>query len=239
MTQTRAGRFSRWISNRPATGAQMKFFDPSDPALFVPRRFGSGFSLNTGAVAVKLGLVRPDDSLDDTAPYLDRRAVTILRWSPVVPLGIVAATAWRARADGLSAYPINWNWKTHPTRFAPAWIAFGIPCAIATIAAAQSLSAGRNNSGTSLPEPAAAGELTPDTTIDVATPAFCLGEAVTCAGIALATVSSARRPDEANPALVAAIAAGPVAATGAAVWAVRRALNSIAATLAHDRTSAF
>ena len=39
-------------------------FNPADERLLVPRVFGIGWTINMGAVAVKLGWLRPDD-LDD------------------------------------------------------------------------------------------------------------------------------------------------------------------------------
>jgi hypothetical protein len=39
----------------------LRLWDPLNPRVFVPRLFGFGWTLNFAAVAVKLGLVRPDD----------------------------------------------------------------------------------------------------------------------------------------------------------------------------------
>ncbi|MDY5839286.1 MAG: DUF5808 domain-containing protein [Corynebacterium camporealensis] len=37
----------------------LRSFEPENPKLFVPRRFGIGWDLNFGAVAAKLGIIRP------------------------------------------------------------------------------------------------------------------------------------------------------------------------------------
>ena len=43
----------------------LRGFEPENPHLLVPRAVGIGWDLNLGAVAVRLGLIRPDDSLPD------------------------------------------------------------------------------------------------------------------------------------------------------------------------------
>ena len=227
----------QWITGTTAETARLKFFDPADPALFVPRRFGAGIAVNTGAVAVKLGLLRPDDDLADTAPYLDRKSIDFLRFSPVVPLAVILAAGWRTRRDTANRYPIKWNWTTRPTKFAPAWIALGIPAVIATVCTASSLFPAQPEHHTGQPEPAPAATAHPRAGVDVSRYTIALGQSVMCAGIALAALKSARIPDKPNPGVLAAVAAGPVAATTATVWAVRRALNSIAATLAENHSS--
>ncbi len=52
--------FTRGIGQRIAGT-----FDPSNPALIIPRVFGLGWTINTGAVAVRLGLLNPDDVDDE------------------------------------------------------------------------------------------------------------------------------------------------------------------------------
>lgn len=50
--------------------ARLRVFDPESPRLFVPRSFGWGWELNLGAVAAKLGLIRPDDTVEDLEAYI-------------------------------------------------------------------------------------------------------------------------------------------------------------------------
>ncbi|WOP19478.1 DUF5808 domain-containing protein [Raineyella sp. LH-20] len=55
------------IPNSLASGVLQRMaatFDPADPHLVVPHVFGVGWALNMGAIAVRLGLLHPDD-LDD------------------------------------------------------------------------------------------------------------------------------------------------------------------------------
>ena len=44
-----------------AERAALRWWDPMNPNVLVPRVFGLGWDLNLGAVAVKLGLIKPDD----------------------------------------------------------------------------------------------------------------------------------------------------------------------------------
>lgn len=48
---------------RPPTGDRVasRWWDPTNPHVLVPRVWGAGWDINFGAVAVKVGLIRPDD----------------------------------------------------------------------------------------------------------------------------------------------------------------------------------
>ncbi|AFM08149.2 DUF5808 domain-containing protein [Corynebacterium pseudotuberculosis] len=72
---------------------QFKIFEPENPALFIPRTWGIGWDLNVGAVAVKLGLVRPDDSLPDLQEYVPSRTLKALKYMPFIGAGIVSLAA--------------------------------------------------------------------------------------------------------------------------------------------------
>lgn len=75
-----------------------RIWDPANPDLLVPRLFGIGWRLNLGAVAVRLGLLRPDDVDGDVLARIPDRD---LRRAQSVPLAIAGATvsgvalAWR------------------------------------------------------------------------------------------------------------------------------------------------
>lgn len=87
--------FTRGIGRRMAGT-----FNPTDERLLVPRVLGAGWTLNMGAVAVRLGLLRPDD-IDDEV--LDAAANDHLATSQLVasgPIALAAAAAillWRRR----------------------------------------------------------------------------------------------------------------------------------------------
>lgn len=69
------------------TRAASRWWNPLDQRVLVPRMFGVGWDVNFGAVAVKLGLVRPDDE-DEPFAAVPSRAVTA---SMLVPAGLLAA----------------------------------------------------------------------------------------------------------------------------------------------------
>ena len=50
--------------------AALDGFEPENPRLFIPRKYGLGWDVNLGAAGVRLGLIRPDDSLPDLANYV-------------------------------------------------------------------------------------------------------------------------------------------------------------------------
>ncbi|GAB2838255.1 hypothetical protein GCM10022221_42070 [Actinocorallia aurea] len=89
-------------------------WDPANPRLVVPRLFGLGWTLNLGAVAVRLGLIRPDDAGDDVLARIPRREVGLAQAVPAAIAGATAtalALAWRglpptvASGFGLSGRP--------------------------------------------------------------------------------------------------------------------------------------
>lgn len=65
-------------------------WDPTNPHVVVPRLLGLGWTLNLGALAVRLRLVRPDDA---TADVLDAVPAATLRAAQVAPLVVAGATA--------------------------------------------------------------------------------------------------------------------------------------------------
>ncbi|AWE41918.1 MULTISPECIES: hypothetical protein [unclassified Actinobaculum] len=86
--------------------ARARLWDPSSPRLFVKRVFGAGADLNMGAVAVKLGLLRPDDVDDEVLAAIPEYMRRIVRFFPsVLAAGTVAATL-TARRRG-KRLPLN------------------------------------------------------------------------------------------------------------------------------------
>lgn len=80
-------------------------WDPADPRVFVPRLFGIGWTLNLGAVAVRLRLLRPDDTGADVLGAIPPRA---LRRSAATPLVVAGATA----------AAVAFSWRTLPATVA-------------------------------------------------------------------------------------------------------------------------
>ena len=90
-------------------------FEPENPNLLVPRQFGIGWDLNFGALAVKAGWIRPDDSLPDLAEHTPDPVVKALRFAPVVGAALVVAAALNAaRYDRL---PRQWTFTGRPKRW--------------------------------------------------------------------------------------------------------------------------
>lgn len=87
-------------------------WNPESPRLVVPRLLGVGWTLNLGALAVRLRLIRPDDA---TSEVLDRIPEHSVRAAQLAPLLIAGATA------GTLAL----MWKKVPDRVASGFDAFG------------------------------------------------------------------------------------------------------------------
>lgn len=81
-------------------------WNPGNPKLFVPRLLGAGWTLNLGALAVRLRLIRPDDATSDVLDQIPERAV---RGARLVPLAIAGASAgalaltWRRLPDRVAS----------------------------------------------------------------------------------------------------------------------------------------
>lgn len=87
-------------------------WNPDSPHLFVPRLLGVGWTLNLGALAVRLRLIRPDDATSDVVDRIPERSV---RAAQLAPLVLSCATA------GALAL----LWKTLPDRVASGFDAGG------------------------------------------------------------------------------------------------------------------
>ena len=77
-------------------------WNPESTQLFVPRMLGAGWTINLGALAVRLRLIRPDDATSDVLDQIPEHAV---RTAQLAPLAITAssagalALAWRSLPD--------------------------------------------------------------------------------------------------------------------------------------------
>ncbi|MBE6483192.1 MAG: hypothetical protein E7Z96_00180 [Actinomycetaceae bacterium] len=86
--------------------ARALLWDPSSPRLFVKRVFGAGADLNMGAVAVKLGLVRPDDVDDEVLAAIPEHMQSFVRFFPGALAAGTVAAALTARRRG-KPIPLN------------------------------------------------------------------------------------------------------------------------------------
>lgn len=96
-----------------------RIWNPADSRVFVPRLFGVGWTVNFGAVAVKLGLIRPDEADEETfasAPGWSVAAVT------AVPAVLAAATLMVLVASWgrlPAVLPVHWGLAGRPDGWAP------------------------------------------------------------------------------------------------------------------------
>lgn len=78
--------------------ARERWWDPSDPRIFVPRAIGLGWDVNLGAIAVKLGWLREDDLDDDVisaipAKFTEGTRVALAMSAGLAIGGTLVATA--------------------------------------------------------------------------------------------------------------------------------------------------
>jgi len=94
-----------------------RIWSPSEPHIFVPRMFGLGWTVNLGAVAVRLGLLRPDDWDDESLDALDPRVLAALRVAPVawaLAAAVIGVRTWRRGVPvpthlGRDGQPDRWS----------------------------------------------------------------------------------------------------------------------------------
>ncbi len=109
-----------------------RMWNPTDPRIFTPRTFGLGWTLNFGALAVKLGLIRPDDA---DAEQLERAPSGVTWGALAIPASLACATLvllalnWSALP---AEVPVHWGPGGKPDGWAPRGvgaaivIAFGV-----------------------------------------------------------------------------------------------------------------
>jgi hypothetical protein len=84
-----------------------RIWDPANPRIFVPHLAGAGWSINLGAVAVKLGWLRPDDFDADVLAAIPAPVINGVRAVPTcLAVVTVAASAVAATADSV---PAKWT----------------------------------------------------------------------------------------------------------------------------------
>lgn len=83
------------IPNSLAPGVMERMaatFDPSDRRIVVPHVFGIGWAINAGAIAVRLGLLNPDDLDDDLLTEASEGPGKVARVTAWTTIGIAVAT---------------------------------------------------------------------------------------------------------------------------------------------------
>jgi hypothetical protein len=110
-----------------------RIWNPADPRVFMPRLFGVGWTINFGALAVKLGLIRPDDAGDEAFERIPTGAVRI---ALAVPAALAAATvavlalAWSTLP---AEVPVHWGTDGAPDDWTARPVAVGMLLAIAVL----------------------------------------------------------------------------------------------------------
>lgn len=182
------------------TNPRLRNFDPENPNLLVPRTVGLGWDLNIGAVAVKLGLIRPDDSLPDLEEHIPHEVTTTLRITPI--LGAAAVTvAGIQLARTHDRLPSSWGLTMKPTRWSDAPAAVAPPVLISVGSAIWATASPR---------------------VDVSLTAQALGLQT----MSLLLLAAASRPSSRTLPATGLIAL-PAVATGVLTATVRSALNNL------------
>lgn len=196
-------------------GARLRSFEPENPRLFVPRTLGIGWDLNLGAVAAKLGLIRPDDSLPDLNEHVPPTLARTLRLAPPAGALLVLSAGVRA-ARAHDRLPTQWGWNLRPTRWAASPTAVAIPVFLAAAAATWAEYSARTATGTR-PEPP----------VDIPAAAHALGLQALTLLLLRASEERAADPQASRLLPTLGLAAAPAVSTGVLVVTVRGALRRL------------
>lgn len=208
------------VDVRAPTNARVRsrIFDPSDSRIVVPRVLGAGWRLNYGAIAVRLGLIRPDDYDEEVLNHIPAGVNAVTRALPWIVVGKTAfwaAVAWRTGEK----VPSNWDVAGRVAGWSDRRAVLPALVAVATGAAWWSTRAD-----------ASAGDRLVRQALATST-----GAATTA--MAVITAWTALHPDERHPE-VAVAAIAPWVVTGAMlVFPVRAGLRALAAEPSLSRTS--
>ncbi len=194
-------------------------FEPENPHIFIPRQFGLGWSVNWGAVAARVGLIRPDDSLPDLADHLPapwRRAVAA---APYIGAAAVAVTALRVAR--LPRAATHWNLAGRATRFSTGRaVALGYAALAAGVAGIPRLlpRADRDRAA-----------------IHVSEQATVAGAQAFVAASLIASAQAAKHPEKRQILALVAPVLWPAVTAGTQLACVKRALAEVGAQLAQQR----
>ncbi|MGW2267410.1 DUF5808 domain-containing protein [Streptomyces koyangensis] len=131
------------VETRGPVSAEVRsrVWDPANPSLFVPRLFGIGWTVNLGAVAVRAGLIRPDDTDAEVLRSIPERDLSAARGVPLVIAGSTAAAlalVWRSLPSSVAS---GFGMTGRPRGEAPKWTLTGV----AALGALPALWAQRKN----------------------------------------------------------------------------------------------
>ena len=115
-----------------------RWWDPANPDIFVPRVFGAGWDINFGAVAVALGLIRPDDE-DEPFGAVPDRAFLFALIVPVALTAFVAGVALATSGRLPAQLPAHWGIGGRPDNFWSRQSVFAFDLALAAIPTAYAV----------------------------------------------------------------------------------------------------
>ena len=103
---------------------RLRWWNPTDPRIWMPRAWGIGWDLNYGALAVKLGLIRPDDQ-DEPFSHVPEAWISLALAVPVLSTAAMAG-AWALMAADLpEQVPVHWGMSGQADRYADPMTALG------------------------------------------------------------------------------------------------------------------
>jgi len=115
-----------------------RMWNPQDPRIFMPRFVGLGWTINFGALAVRVGLIEPDS---EDQPF-DSVPESWLLGALAVPVLITAAMVLALVLLGgslPSELPVHWGLDGSPDDFASSLAALGAPLALTLAATAYAI----------------------------------------------------------------------------------------------------
>lgn len=187
-------------------------FEPENPHLFIPRHFGVGWDLNLGAIAVKAGWIRPDDSLPDLADHVPSWVKKAIGGGVI--LGGVAIVAASAAVVSREAAAYKWSLGGIPRRFTSSRRAIIAPVMLSILTAAGRRISAHNSTGDSH-------------RFDLGWQAHRLGSEATTLAILLAQYRSACNSQGRSVAAVLAPVLWPVVTGGVQILCVKTALKQL------------
>lgn len=95
-----------------------RVWDPMNPSILVPRVIGLGWDVNLGAVAVKLGWLRPDDMDEDVIEAIPDAALAVARALPIAAAIATAVASIVAATQSEGRLPSGWDAKFRPRKHA-------------------------------------------------------------------------------------------------------------------------
>ncbi|GAA4474806.1 hypothetical protein GCM10023190_09250 [Enteractinococcus fodinae] len=204
--------------------ARLRAFEPENPNLFVPRTVGIGWDLNIGAVAVRLGLLRPDDSVPDLVDHIPPATLKALRISPLAgAAAVVIAGAYTAQR--YERLPTNWGLSFRPTRWGNGVAAMATPVLLSVGAGLWAEIATRRATTSNT-----------RSTVDVTASAQALGLQAMSLVLITAAARQADNPDAARLLPLAGVITAPAVSTGVLVTTVRSALRRLDRRLRRNST---